>query len=122
MRNRWMYYATGLPGWMRFGFSPGWIGRSPTGLGPCASYFMTGQWPTPQAQAYWQAVQAGQATYPQYGGAWAYPPPFAPGFQPGVSPETMEEQELAWLKSQADMLSQQLEQINTRISELEKSS
>jgi len=138
MRNRWMYYATGLPGWMRFGFSPGWIGRSPTGLGPCASYFMTGQWPTPQAQAYWQAVQSGQATYPQYGGAWAYPPPFAPGgqpgvapgatppfapgFQPGGAPETMEEQELAWLKSQADMLSQQLEQINTRISELEKSS
>ena len=121
MRNRWMYYATGLPGWMRFGFSPGWIGRSPTGLGPCASYFMTGQWPTPQAQAYWQAVQSGQAAYPQYGGAWAYPPPFAPGFQPGVAPEAMEEQELAWLKNQADMLSQQLEQINTRISELEKS-
>jgi len=120
MRNRWMYYATGLPGWMRFGFSPGWIGRSPTGLGPCASYFMTGQWPTPQAQAYWQAVQAGQATYPYYGGAWAYPPPFAPGFQPSVTPEATGEQELAWLKSQADMLSQQLEQINARISELEK--
>jgi len=120
MRNRWMYYATGLPGWMRFGFSPGWIGRSPTGLGPCASYFMTGQWPTPQAQAYWQAVQSGQATYPYYGGAWAYPPPFAPGGQPGVASGTMEEQELAWLKSQADMLSQQLEQINARISELEK--
>jgi prefoldin subunit 5 len=34
----------------------------------------------------------------------------------------MAEQELAWLKSQADMLSQQLEQINTRISELEESS
>jgi hypothetical protein len=118
-----MYYATGLPGWMRFGFSPGWIGRSPTGLGPCASYFMTGQWPTPQAQAYWQvrgaiprigAVQSGQAAYPQYGGGWASPPPFAPG--------TTEEQELAWLKSQADMLSQQLEQINSRISELEKAS
>jgi hypothetical protein len=83
---------------------------------------MTGQWPTPQAQAYWQAVQSGQATYPQYGGTWAYPPPSVPGFQPGVAPEVTEEQELAWLKSQADMLSQQLEQINTRISELEKSS
>ena len=122
MRNRRMYYATGLPGWMRFGFSPGWVGRSPTGLGPCASYFMTGQWPTPQAQAYWQAVQSGQATYPQYGSAWAYPPPFVPGFQPGAAPEATGEQELAWLKSQADMLSQQLEQINTRISELDKSS
>lgn len=119
MRNRWMYYATGLPGWMRFGFSPGWLGRSPTGLGPCASYFMTGQWPTPQAQAYWQAVQSGQAAYPYYGGAWAYPPPFAPGVQPGTATETMKEQELAWLKNQADMLSQQLEQISNRISELE---
>jgi len=63
-----MYYATGLLGWMRFGYSPGWAGRSSTGLGPCASYFMTGQWPT-------------------------------------------KEQELAWLKSQADILSQQLEQL-----------
>jgi hypothetical protein len=81
---------------------------------------MTGQWPTPQAQAYWQAVQSGQATYPQYGGAWAYPPPPVPGT--GAAPGTTEEQELAWLKSQADMLSQQLEQINTRISDLEKSS
>ena len=138
MRNRWMYYATGLPGWMRFGFSPGWVGRSPTGLGPGASYLMTGQWPTPQAQAYWQAVQSGQATYPQYGGAWASPPPsapgaqpgvapgtmppFAPGFQPGVAPEATKEQEIAWLKSQADMLGQQLEQINVRISELEEPS
>jgi hypothetical protein len=83
---------------------------------------MTGQWPTPQAQAYWQTVQSGQATYPQYGGAWASPPPSVPGFQPGVAPEVTGEQELAWLKSQADMLSQQLEQINTRISELEKAS
>ncbi len=136
MRNRWMYYATGLPGWMRFGFSPGWIGRSPTGLGACASYFMTGQWPTLQAQAYWQSVQSGQATYPQYGGTWAYPPPFAPGTQPGVArrgrratftshrtaPEATKEQEFTWLKNQADMLSQQLEQINTRIRGLDKSS
>ena len=37
---RWrnMYYLTGLPGWMRFGFSPGWIGRSPAGLPPAAQY------------------------------------------------------------------------------------
>jgi hypothetical protein len=81
---------------------------------------MTGQWPTPQAQAYWQAVQSGQATYPQYGGAWAYPPPSVPGT--GAAPGTTGEQELAGLKSQADMLSQQLEQIKTRISEVEKAS
>jgi len=33
-RWRWMFYLTGLPGWMRFGFSPGWVGRSPNGLPP----------------------------------------------------------------------------------------
>ncbi|MDI9585909.1 MAG: hypothetical protein QM473_16920 [Acidobacteriota bacterium] len=42
MRNRNMYYATGMPGWMRFGYSPGW-----GGMPPCAPYFM-GQ-PAPQA-------------------------------------------------------------------------
>ncbi|NSW56980.1 MAG: hypothetical protein HPY44_13295 [Armatimonadetes bacterium] len=35
MRNRNMYYATGLPGWLRFGYSPGW-----GGMPPCAPYFM----------------------------------------------------------------------------------
>jgi len=35
-----MYYATGLPGWMRFGYSPGWVGRSPTGLPPTAEWLM----------------------------------------------------------------------------------
>ena len=115
--NRWMYNATGLPGWMRFGFSPGWVGRSPTGLGPCATYMMTGQWPTPQAQAYWQAMQSGQAPHPAYGTGWTTPSPaFAPGFGPGMT----EEQELQMLKDQAHMLSQQLEGIERRIAELEK--
>jgi len=48
-----MYNLTGLPGWMRFGFSPGRGG----GPGPCAQYLMTGQWPTPQMAAGWQAMQ-----------------------------------------------------------------
>lgn len=103
-----MYQLTGLPGWMRFGYSPGWQGRSPTGLGPCATYMMTGQWPTPQAQAYWQAMQAGQAPYPFYGAAGA---PFAPQMAP--------EQELGLLKNQADAIKGQLEQIETRMRGLE---
>jgi len=28
-RHRYMFYMTGLPGWMRFGFSPGWGGLPP---------------------------------------------------------------------------------------------
>ena len=108
---RWMYYATGLPGWMRFGFSPGWVGRSPTGLGPGATYLMTGQWPTPQAQAFWQAMQSGQLPYTGYG-------PFGAGVPGQITPE----QEVEMLKSQAEALSRQLEQIQSRISELKKAS
>ena len=43
MRNRRMYHATGLPGWMRFAYRPGWAGTSPAELGPCAGYMMTGE-------------------------------------------------------------------------------
>ena len=45
-RHRYMLNVTGLPGWMRFGFSPGWQGVSPTGLPPAAEYLkQTGQMP-----------------------------------------------------------------------------
>jgi hypothetical protein len=107
--HRWMYYATGLPGWMRFGFSPGWVGRSPTGLGPGATFLMTGQWPTPQAQAFWSGMQGGQVPYAGYG-----------LFGAGVPGQMTPEQEVNVLRSQAEALSNQLEQIQTRISELEK--
>jgi hypothetical protein len=50
MRNRNMYNATGLPGWMRFGCSPGWAGRG-GGMGPCAQYMMAGQAPATRRAA-----------------------------------------------------------------------
>ena len=50
MRHRNMYYLTGQPGWMRFGFSPGWVGRSPSGLGSCAQFLMGGQPPVADQQ------------------------------------------------------------------------
>jgi len=109
---RWMYRLTGLPGWMRFGVSPGWMGTSPYGLGPGATYLMTGQWPTPQAQAYWQAMQAGQVPYPPYAG-----PAAAPGATP-FAPQMTPEQELDYLKDQAQMMREQLERIEARIREL----
>jgi len=107
-----MYQMTGLPGWTRFGFSPGWQGRSPTGLGPCAGYTMTGQWPTAQAQAYWQAMQPGQAPHPYYGAPGAAPEtaPFAP--------RMTKEEEFGFLKDQADMIKGQIEQIEDRIRQL----
>lgn len=100
MRNRYMYYATGLPGWMRFGYSPGWIGRSASGLGPCAEYLMTGRWPfaaQPPAGAYYPPTGAGQ--------------PFH-----AVAPEA----QLSALRAQAQMIKDQLDAINARIEELTK--
>lgn len=85
-RNRWMYYATGLPGWMRFGFGPGW-------------------WGAPQAQADWDAAGPGAA------------PPYWPGFQPFAWLSAGDE--LEFLRQQGEMLSEQLDLVRKRISELE---
>lgn len=102
---RWMYYLTGLPGWMRFGFSPGWVGRSPLGLGPCATYLLTGTWPT------WQA---GRLPWP--GGVFPYGLP-----QTGLGPfpPSSPQQEAQFLKNQANLLETQLKEIQARIEELE---
>ncbi len=93
--HRNMYYATGMPGWMRLGYSPGWVGRSPGGLPPTVQYMQTGMWQTPQPQATVAGIPAGM-----------------PGQQ--------EQQEAAMLESQAAMLEGQLEQIKKRIEELSK--
>lgn len=103
---RWMYRLTGLPGWMRFGFSPGWLGRSPTGLGPAATFLMTGQWPTPQMQAWWNAM----------GGYYQPAPPTgAANLSPNLSPQ----EELQMLKEQAKALQEELDAVLQRIKELE---
>ena len=80
------FCAIGLPGMRPYG--------------PWANYPVTGQWPTPQAQAYWQAMQAGQAPYPFYGGAPAGATPSTPQMSP--------EQELDFLKNQAQNIKGQL--------------
>ncbi len=95
MRHRNMYYLTGLPGFMRFGYSPGWVGRSPSGLGPCAQFLMSGQWPLPQAAT----AQGAPA------GAW-----------PGMNPQAR----LESLKNQATVLEQQLEASKAQIAGLEE--
>ncbi len=97
--NRWrnMYYLTGLPGWMRFGYSPGWVGRSPTGLPPAAQYL----------------TQTGQM--PQFG-SWIQQQAPAPMGMPAMP----KEQEISMLESQAKMLGDQLEQIKKRLEELSK--
>lgn len=91
--HRNMFYQTGLPGWMRFGYSPGWVGRSASGLGPAAEYITTGRWPNAQMANQWKAMQGGAS-------------------QP--------ENEIQFLKQSAEMLHNQLETIQKRIDELEK--
>lgn len=101
MRYRWMYYATGLPGWMRFGFSPGWMGRSPTGLPPTAQYLM----------------QSGQM--PQFTEFLGAQMPFYQGVP--MAPQNMtREQEISMLENQAKMIEDQLAQIKKRLEELKK--
>jgi hypothetical protein len=85
-----MYNLTGQPGWMRLGYSPGWVGRSASGLGPCAEYMLTGRWPVGTA-------------------------PFAAG-----PAGTGTAAELELLKAQADRLEQTLDQIRERIDKLEQ--
>ncbi|HIC89355.1 MAG TPA: hypothetical protein EYP04_08130 [Anaerolineae bacterium] len=89
---------TGLPGWMRFGYAPGWWGGR-GGPGPCAYYWLTGQWPVPPAGP-WTAPPS----TPWWG--WA-------GFQ---TPE----EEIAALRAQAEQIKAQLDAIASRIAELEK--
>lgn len=98
---RYMYYMTGLPGWMRFGYSPGW-----GGMPPMAQYLMqTGQ--MPQAMSWFQQQMP---MGPQM--------PITPmGLQPMQIPP---EQEKQMLQDQIKMLGEQLKQIKDRLKEIEK--
>jgi hypothetical protein len=113
-RYRWWYRLTGLPGWMRFGFSPGWAGRSPYGLGPCAHYLMYGQWPTPQMDYYWQSGQAPLSPAPGFPMP-GYSTPYGPWSMTRLTPD----EELHMLKGQAELLEDELDGIAGRIKELE---
>lgn len=102
MYRRRMHYAASLPGWMRFGSNPGWVGRSPTRPGSAARYPMIGQWPTRSVAAAWQARMG-------YSVAW-------PNATSAISPEA----QLAELRAQIEALRAQLKMISKRIEELEK--
>jgi len=115
-----MYYLTGLPGWMRFGYSPGWAGRSPTGLPPMAQHLMqTGQ--LPQAAPYAAQVPPSESAMPAAAQSWDAIT--GAGGARGATmpmPQIPKEQEIQMLKYQAEMLEQQLEQIKKRLEEIER--
>ena len=93
-RHRNVYYATGLPGWMRYGYSPGWGGMPPGG-----QYLQqTGQ--LPQATEWFEEQSGTQPDQPQT--------PIQPS----------KEQEIQILENQLDVLTDQVDQIKQRIEEL----
>jgi len=142
-----MYRLTGLPGWIRFGYSPGWTGRSPIGLPPTAQYLMqTGQVPQPylaQAQTlapthgdcanftngfcalYGAAVDPGEPAclsfMPKNPTLTSQMSPMQPtGFPPAQVRQIPKEQEIQMLEGQVRMFEQQLDQIKKRLEELSK--
>lgn len=96
---------TGMPGWMRFGYSPGSVGRSAGGLGPCAEYMMTGQWPNPMMA---QAMEGAGAQTPMAPNPW-----MAGGF---AQPDQAQMAQM--IQAQIDMLQQQIEMLAAQIDEL----
>jgi hypothetical protein len=109
-RRRNMYYLTGLPGWMRFGYSPGLADRSPTGMPPGAQYLMqTGQMPQFASWLQQQAPAAARVGVP-----------FGPAPAQAGMPALSKEQEIEMLESQVQMLGDQLAQIKQRLEELKK--
>ena len=97
-RHRNMYKITGLPGWVRFGYSPGWVGRSPNALPP------TAQWLTESG------------LLPKYM-EWLQQNPTQQGNQPANSQLT-KEQEQKMLEQQIKILEANLANVNKRIEEL----
>ena len=102
-----MYYLTGLPGWIRYGYSPGW---GVTGMPPGAQYLLqTGQ--MPQFASWLQQ----QAPVTARGGVPFWPAPAQAGMPP-----LPKEQEIALLESQAQLFGDQLAQLKKRLEELKK--
>ncbi|RLI23357.1 hypothetical protein DRO47_00755 [Candidatus Bathyarchaeota archaeon] len=111
-RHRWMYYMTGLPGWLRFGFSPGWLGRSPTGLPPTAQWLLQSGL-LPQFMQYLQT--AAPTVVPP-----AVTPPATGAQTAAPFPTFTKEQEKQLLEQQVKLLEAQLENLRKRLEELSK--
>jgi hypothetical protein len=104
-----MYNLTGLPGWLRFGYSPGWIGRSQTGMPPTAQWIIqSGQ--LPQYLSYLKTMTPSVTDQPTPSATIPYTPQFTV------------EQEKQLLEQQMNGLQSQLDIIKKRLEELSKES
>lgn len=135
-RRRNMYYLTGLPGWMRFGYltqtgqvlqpSPAQVPAQisvPT-HGDCANFrdgfcALNGAAVDPSAPACPSFIPKSSTPAPQTPSTH---PMFqaSAGFPPAQMPQIPKEQEIQMLEWQARMVEQQLEQIKKRLEELKK--
>ncbi|MGQ4832594.1 MAG: DUF5320 domain-containing protein [Candidatus Asgardarchaeia archaeon] len=110
---RWRFRMTGIPGWLAYGYSPGWVGVTPTGLPPFAQWLID----TNQMNNFLQYLQQ---TFPRYlyGSPYATPMSTVPplGTLPALSPEN----ELKLLEEQKAFLEQQLQELKKRLDELKK--
>lgn len=113
-RHRNMYYATGLPGWMRFGYSPGW-----GGLPPGAQFLMQSGM-MPQFWSWMQSQMPYQSTWPMMPQSLPYSQSPMPMMPPMGMPGMSKEQEIQLLQNQAQALEGQLEGIRKRMEELEQ--
>ncbi len=107
----------GFRGGWGFGFrgsSPPWpyVGLGRGGLPRCGYYL--GPTGVPLSTGYWQGA------YPPRGGAWGMPYGAAvtPGAMP-FAPQMTKEQELDFLRNEAEAVGEQLEEIESRIHEVE---
>jgi len=115
-RHRWIYHMTGLPGWLRYGFSPFWRGRNPANTGYIHRYFGPGTAPpylhmtkyTPQERT------------PASTGQNATLPGFSSLYDPWGMAVLTPEEELNFMKIEAEQLEDQLFTIEKRIKELEE--
>ena len=100
------------------GYSPPWpyVGWGRGGL-PRGWY----RWGGVAAMPYWQSMPAAQMPYLPYGGVWGVPPAYAgvpaPWAMP-YAPSMTREEELDFLRDQAQAIKDQLDQIETRMQEL----
>lgn len=99
-----MYYLIGLPGWTRFGYSPGWIDRSPKGLSPTAEWVMSNGL-MPQFREYLRIRHASPT----------------PSFQP-IGTSISKEEEIRMLEERSKVIESNLDSIKKRLEEFKKSS
>ena len=101
------------------GMSPPWpyVGRGRGGLPRCG-YFLSGAAGAPWPPAYWQPPHPSyEGARPFYGGYFSGAPGGAP-----FGPQMTKEEELDFLKSQAEAIKGELEQIAAKVSQLETES